>query len=151
MPSQQMIKIKYPPYQFKIKNEAGKDFIFDPVRRIWAVLTPEEWVRQNFLQYLIQVRGFSPSLMAVEKQIQLGELNKRCDIVVYNKEGNPYMIVECKEMEQHLNEQVFNQILRYNMSIPSRYLVITNGLFCFAYERDSSSFSVLKEVPGPGW
>ncbi len=142
-----MIKIEYPPYQFKIKNEAGKDFIFDPIRRIWVVLTPEEWVRQNFLQYLVQTRQFPPSLIAVEKQILLGELKKRCDIVIYNRNGNPTLIVECKEMGSNLDEKVLNQILRYNMSIPARYLVITNGSFCFAFERDNGQVTVMTTFP----
>ncbi len=142
-----MIKIEYPPYPFKIKNEAGKDFIFDPVRRIWVVLTPEEWVRQNFLQYLVQTRQFPPSLIAVEKQIQLGELNKRCDIVIYNRDGLPYLIAECKEMGTDLDEKVLNQVLRYNMSIPVRYLVVTNGSFCFAFERDGTGVHVLTGFP----
>lgn len=142
-----MIKIEYPPYQFKIKNEADKDFIFDPVRRIWVVLTPEEWVRQNFLQYLIQTRQFPPALIAVEKQIQLGELNKRCDIIIYNRSGLPALIVECKEMGADLDEKVLNQILRYNMSIPVRYLVITNGSFCYAFERHDGGITAMTTFP----
>lgn len=143
-----MIKINYPSYPFRIKNEDGKDFIFDPIRRIWVVLTPEEWVRQNFLQYLVQTRRFPPSLIAIEKQIQLGALNKRCDIVIYNRSGLPCLIVECKEMGVELDEKALNQVLRYNMSIPARYLAITNGSFCFAFERDGAGAKVLTEFPG---
>jgi len=142
-----MIKIEYPPYQYKIKNEAGKDFIFDPIRRIWVVLTPEEWVRQNFLQYLVQSKGYSPSLIAVEKKIRLGELIKRCDIVIYTTGGTPSLIVECKEMGTELNEPVLNQILRYNMSIPVPYLVITNGTYCFAFERTGTGIHALSAIP----
>ena len=79
-----MIKIEYPPYQPKIKTEEGREMIFDEVRRRWVVLTPEEWVRQNFLQYLVQVMKYPASLIAVEKEIRLGELKKRFDIVVYD-------------------------------------------------------------------
>ncbi len=142
-----MIKIAYPAYPFKIKNEAGKDFIFDPVRKIWVVLTPEEWVRQNFLQYLIQTLQYPSSLIAVEKQIRLGELSKRCDIVMYNRQGAPRLIVECKEMNTELNEKVLNQVLRYNMSIPARYLAITNGSFCFAFERNEAGIQMLSGFP----
>ena len=89
-----MIKIDYPPYQPRIKKEDDKEFIFDEVRKKWMVLTPEEWVRQNFLQYLIQVKKYPASLIAVEKEIAVADTRKRFDIVVYNKDHQPYMIVE---------------------------------------------------------
>ena len=96
-----MIKIEYPAYEPKIKKEADKESIFDEVRKQWVVLTPEEWVRQNFLQYLIQVKKYPASLIAVEKEILLGDIKKRFDIVVYDKNHQPLMIIECKEMSVH--------------------------------------------------
>src|SRR5687768_16514178 len=98
-----MIKVEYPAYQPKIKSTSGKEFIFDEVRRQWVLLTPEEWVRQNFLQYLLQVKGYPSSLVAVEKEIKLGDLIKRFDIVVYNQQMLPWLMVECKEMNEVLN------------------------------------------------
>src|SRR2546422_6389986 len=106
-----MIKIEYPLYQPKIKKQPGKELIFDEVRKKWVQLTPEEWVRQNFLQYLIQIKHYPATLIAVEKEIKLGELKKRFDIVVYDAGSKPWMIIECKEMNVELNKQVLDQVL----------------------------------------
>jgi hypothetical protein len=142
-----MIKIEYPPYDYKIENRAGKESIFDTVRKIWVSLTPEEWVRQNFLQYLLQVKQYPAALTAVEKEISLGELRKRCDIVVYDRLGKPLVMVECKAMEIEIGAAVLEQILRYNISLPVKYLIITNGVNCFAFERWDTGFRTLPEVP----
>lgn len=142
-----MIKIEFPTYQPKIKNESGKEFIFDEVRKKWVVLTPEEWVRQNFLQYLIQVKKYPATLIAVEKGLQLGELNKRADIVLYNNTGTPIMIIECKEMNVTLEEKVLAQTLRYHISLPVDYLVITNGSYTFAFEKKNDNFEMLDTFP----
>lgn len=142
-----MIKIEYPYYRYKIDKRADTEIIFDVVRKLWVNLTPEEWVRQNFLQYLLQVKKYPSSLIAVEKEIYLGELKKRCDIITYNRNSNPTMIVECKAMAVELNTKVVEQILRYNISLPVQYLVITNGLYCFAFERSEEKFITLHEIP----
>lgn len=142
-----MIKIEYPPYQYKIRNENGRDFIFDAVRKQWVILSPEEWVRQNFLQYLLLVKAYPPALIAVEKEIKLGELYKRCDIVAYNAVALPLLIVECKAMEVDITPKTIDQIIRYNMSLPVRYLVVTNGSYCFAYERVNDGVTALAEIP----
>jgi hypothetical protein len=143
----QMIKIVYPPYQPKIKKEDNKEFIFDEVRKQWILLTPEEWVRQNFLQYLIHTQRYPASLIAVEKEMMLGDLKKRTDIIVYDKNTNPWMIVECKEMNVPLDEKVLDQVLRYHMSIPVPYLVITNGSYCFGFEKTSNGFVEIDQLP----
>ena len=103
-----MIKIEYPEYKYKIKTESNQEWIFDPVRKQWVMLSPEEWVRQNFIQYLALVKNYSTSLMAIEKEIRLGDLSKRCDIVMYNNEGQPKMIVECKATHIDLNSSVLD-------------------------------------------
>jgi hypothetical protein len=121
-----VIRIEYPKYDFRFKKEENKEFIFDDIRRIWLRLTPEEWVRQNFLQYLIQTMKYPASLIAVEKEIKLGELRKRCDIVVY-KDSKPWMIVECKEMHIPISNAVASQIFNYNQTLAVDYLIITNG------------------------
>lgn len=147
-----MIKIEYPWYDYKIENRAGRECIFDTVRKIWVSLTPEEWVRQNFLQYLLQVKQYPAALTAVEKEIWLGELRKRCDIVVYDRAGKPLLMVECKAMEVEIDTAVLEQILRYNISLPVKYLIITNGVNCFAFERWDTGFHTLPEVPSwNGW
>ena len=142
-----MIKIVYPPHPFKIKEEQDKEIIFDEVRKLWTRLTPEEWVRQNFLQYLIQVKKYPPSLIAVEREISLGEMKKRFDILVYNSLHKPWMMVECKAMTVPLTESVLNQLLRYNLSVPVDYLVITNGSYVAGLERKLDGVNVLNEIP----
>jgi hypothetical protein len=141
-----MIKIEFPPYQPKVKTENGKELIFDEVRKRWVGLTPEEWVRQNFLKYLIEVKKYPASLIAVEKEIFFGELKKRCDIVVYKK-TKPWMIVECKEMKEQLNESVIKQILNYHTTLQVNFLVVTNGEYTYAVEINKPSYTWLKELP----
>jgi hypothetical protein len=130
-----MISIRYPEPAFRIKSEGGKDFIFDSFRKKWLVLTPEEWVRQNFLQYLVQELKYPESLIAVEKEFRFGEMNRRFDILVYNKSHQPWLMVECKAPEIILDQSVLEQVLRYNISIPVEYLVITNGSNGFAWQK----------------
>jgi len=141
-----MIKIEYPPYQPKIKVAADKEFIFDEVRKRWVVLTPEEWVRQNFLQYLVVVKRYPASLIAVEKEIQLGELKKRFDIVVY-KDDAPWMIIECKEMNVLLDKKALDQVLRYNIHLQVPCLVITNGKYCYAFAVVDGGLQEMAELP----
>ena len=142
-----MIKIEYPPYQPKIKEKQGKEFIFDEVRKKWVVLTPEEWVRQNFLQYLVQVKKYPAALIAVEKEINVADTKKRFDIVVYDKSHQPFMIVECKEMNVELDTKTLDQVLRYNISLQVSCLVITNGSYCFAFSTANGVMLGLNEIP----
>lgn len=142
-----MIKIAYPAHPFRIRNEEGKEAVFDEIRKRWTRLTPEEWVRQNFLQYLIQVKRYPAGLIAVEKEIILGELTKRFDILVYNSLHQPWMMVECKAMTVPLNEKVLEQLLRYNLSIPVGYLVITNGSYVAGWQRKEGGIETLQELP----
>lgn len=142
-----MIKLVYPVHDFKIKKEKDADYIFDVLRKRWLVLTPEEWVRQNFLQYLVYVKKYPGSLMAIEKEIFLGEIKKRCDIVVYSRNLQPWMIVECKEMNERLSAKVLDQILRYHITLPAKYLVITNGSYCFGFEKFEEQFYKINELP----
>ncbi|MBC7829731.1 MAG: type I restriction enzyme HsdR N-terminal domain-containing protein [Chitinophagaceae bacterium] len=142
-----MIKIDYPSHSFRIKNENSNEFIFDEFRKSWLRLTPEEWVRQNFIQYLVQVKKYPSSLIAVEKEIQLGELKKRFDILVYDQIHKPWMMVECKEMNVEIDEKVLQQILRYNIAVPVRYMIITNGSYCVGYEKIENRLEHLKYLP----
>lgn len=141
-----MLKINYPQFHFRIKKEKNKELIFDEVRRRWIMLTPEEWIRQNFLQYLIQVKNYPKTLFAIEKVINLGELKKRCDIVVY-KNNLPWMIVECKEMKVDLKLPALEQILRYNIAVPVKYLVLTNGTTSLAFELAINGLVEIDDVP----
>lgn len=142
-----MIRIEYPPYQPKIKEEDNRELIFDEARKRWVVLTPEEWVRQNFLQYLLQVKKYPASLIAIEKEIKLGELKKRFDIVVYDRNSKPWMIIECKEMDVTLDKKVLDQVLRYNVTLNVPYLVITNGSFCMALAIIDGELKEIDDLP----
>ena len=141
-----MIVIPYPSYPFKIKAINGKDQIFDPFRKIWVVLTPEEWVRQNLLQYLVQTLHYPPSLIAVEKEIKLGELLKRFDIVVYKNE-KAWMIIECKEAKVALNEKTIEQILQYQQILTAQYLFISNGHETLGAKIESGKLQALQNFP----
>lgn len=142
-----MVIIKYPEPTFRMKKEEGKEFIFDSLRKRWLVLTPEEWVRQNFVQYLLQVKGYPSSLIAIEKEIKLGELKKRFDILVYSSNHQPRMMIECKAAGIKLNKPALEQILRYNISVPVEYMVITNGELTYAWQRNENDFELIHEIP----
>lgn len=142
-----MVTVRFPEPSFKIKADKGKDFIFDPLRKKWVVLTPEEWVRQNFIQYLVQEKKYPDTLISVEREIQFGELKKRFDILVYNRQHQPWLMVECKSMDVALKEEVLHQILRYNSSVPVGYLVITNGKECRAWIITEGTLNELADLP----
>lgn len=139
-----MIHINYPKYNFKIKEKETRTYIFDEIRKRWIILTPEEWVRQNFLQYLIHQKHYPASLIAVEKEIYLGDIKKRCDIIIY-KNATPYIMVECKEMEVKLTEKTIQQILTYNQKLAVNILIITNGNNTYAF--DTTTQTPLVEIP----
>lgn len=142
-----MINIHYPEPGFRIKKEDGKEFIFDALRKKWLVLTPEEWVRQNFVQYLIKIKKYPASLIAIEKEIQLGELKKRFDILVYNNDHQPWMMIECKAGEIKLDDSVLQQVLRYNISVPVEFMIITNGNSTYGWQRAGNKLELINELP----
>ncbi|MBW0161104.1 MAG: type I restriction enzyme HsdR N-terminal domain-containing protein [Sediminibacterium sp. Gen4] len=141
-----MIKISYPSYPFKIETREEKEYIFDPLRKKWIRLTPEEWVRQNFLQYLLQVMHYPASLIAIEKEIQIGELKKRFDILVY-KNDYPWLLIECKEMNVPINESVMQQLLRYQTIVQADYLIVTNGNETRGIGKENNQFTTLNTIP----
>lgn len=142
-----MLPIKYPEPAFRVKKDQGKTFIFDPLRKKWLLLTPEEWVRQNFVQYLVQVKKYPADLIAQEKVIRLGELKKRFDILVYDTQHRPWMMIECKSPEVELSEAVLHQLLRYHISVPVGLLLITNGERSFGWEKKEGDLILLNEIP----
>lgn len=142
-----MLAIHYPEPAFRMKKEQGKDFIFDQLRKKWLLLTPEEWVRQNFVQYLVQVKKYPADLIAQEKMIKLGELRKRFDILVYDREHKPWMMIECKAPGIQLNEAVLHQLLRYHISVQAGFLVITNGTSTYGWVKNGNHLELLKEIP----
>ena len=142
-----MIKISYPQKKPLIKTSEGKDLVYCLVRKRWMQLTPEEWVRQNFLLYLIEVLSYPGSLIGVERQFEFLDMKKRFDIVVHDRKGAPFMIIECKEMNQRLSDAVLSQVLRYNVQLRARYIVVTNGSYCAAFEQIGTAINAIDELP----
>ena len=141
-----MIKIEFPKQHVKIRQQAGVNEVFDIIRKKWLRLSPEEWVRQNMIHYLL-LKKYPGSLVAVEKEIKLGELTKRCDIVIYSRKTLPFMIIECKEMNIPLSEKALEQILRYHITLPAEYLIVTNGSYCFGFQKIENQFIETNEFP----
>lgn len=142
-----MINIDYPRVDFRLRKQDEMEQIFDPFRKLWVRLTPEEWVRQNFLQYLSMVKGFPEKLIAVEREILLGEVRKRFDILVFDRSHQPWLMVECKAAAVELNATVLEQILRYHAALPVKVLVITNGANTYAWEKTDSSLVAIETLP----
>jgi hypothetical protein len=142
-----MIHVEYPEPQFNFREEEDKRFIFDSIRKVWLQLTDEEWVRQNFVNYLIKVLAYPSALIALEKEISLNDLRKRFDVLVYNQAFEPWMMVECKATEVPLSPAVLEQVLRYNISIPVEYLVITNGTTTRAWQKAEGNLIELEQLP----
>ena len=144
-----MQKLNLPNYKFKLKSNENKTLIFDNLRKKYMVLTPEEWVRQHFVQFLIEEKNYPASLIAIEKQVLVNNLKKRSDILVFNKDGNPEIIVECKAPKIKITQATFDQIARYNSKLRANFLVVTNGLTHFYCKMDfeKETYLFLKEIP----
>jgi hypothetical protein len=142
-----MIQIEFPEPAFRIKKENGRNCIFDELRKKWLYLSPEEWVRQNFVQYLVKIKKYPAARIALEKEIQLGELKKRFDVLVYDRAFKPWMMIECKSTEVPLNEDVLRQLLRYNISVPVEFMVITNAYATYGWQRVESQLVLINEIP----
>lgn len=144
-----MYSLNLPSYDAKIrKNDSGFE-IFDQLRRKYVVLTPEEWVRQHFVNYLISDKNYPQSLMQNEAGIKLNSLFRRCDTVVYNKYLEPLMIIEYKESNVPITQDVFDQIVRYNNVLKVGYIVVSNGLshYCCRIDYENQSYDYLSEIP----
>ncbi|MBN1820182.1 MAG: type I restriction enzyme HsdR N-terminal domain-containing protein [Prolixibacteraceae bacterium] len=141
--------LNLPEYEFRFKKLDEKDFIFDVVRKKFVVLTPEEWVRLNFIQYLIIEKKYPASLMAVEKKVMVNSQPQRFDLLVYDKKGLPFTIAEFKSPDVKITQQTFDQVVRYNMSLKVKYIIVSNGLDHFVCEINyqKNSYAFLKEVP----
>lgn len=144
-----MIQLNLPSYPIKLKEEGGKQFVFDFIRKKYLVNTPEEWVRQNFIQFLIQEKKYPASLIAIEKGLKLNELQKRADVVVYDNNGEAIVLIEFKAPSIKITETTFEQISRYNMVFKVPYLIVSNGLnhYCCKIDFTQNSFEFIKEIP----
>ena len=141
--------LNLPTYLFNIKSEGGRKFILDVIRRKYVALTPEEWVRQNFIRYLSEEKNYPLPLIAIEAAFPLFKTNKRCDILIHNRLGKPVAMVECKAPEVKISKEVFEQIIRYNLKYKLDYLLVTNGLqhFCCKLNHHVNTTEFLKEIP----
>jgi len=144
-----MHKLNLPEYAFRIKNEGEKQYIFDSIRKKYIVLTPEEWVRQNFIQYLKIEKKYPENLMAVEKQIKVNGKQRRFDLLIYLRNGQPYLIAEFKAPNVKITQDAFDQVVRYNMALRVERVIVSNGLQHFACQIDyvKNSFIYLPEIP----
>jgi len=144
-----MKQLQFPAYSFRFKNSENKVAIFDEIRKKFIIITPEEWVRQHVVQFLLQDKKYPKSHINVEKLLKINDLNKRYDVVVYNPDGSIFILVECKAHEIKISQHTFDQIARYNMTLNAEYLMVTNGLnhyFCkMDYENEKYDF--LSELP----
>jgi hypothetical protein len=143
-----MIEVNYSAPSLKIKKEKEQHFVFDPLRKTWLLLTEEEWVRQNFVQYLIDVLHYPSALIAIEKELELNGLKKRFDVLVYNTAHQPWMLIECKAPEIVVNDKALEQVLRYHISVPVSFLVITNGPTTYGWEKVGGELQLLNHLPG---
>lgn len=141
-----MVEIRFPEPFFSVKKEDSKEWIYDGIRKKWVRLTPEEWVRQNFVKYLTEVKRYPSSLLSIEKGLVLGEVKKRCDILVY-KEAQPWMIIECKEPGVSLTADVLMQAVRYNLANACCYLVISNGVHTLAWKIEKGEAIEISAIP----
>lgn len=140
------MEIRYPKFDLKIRTENEVQYIWDGIRMRWLQLTPEEWVRQNFIQYLILVKEYPASLLAIEKGIEINGLKKRCDIVIF-KNKLPWLIVECKRPDVKLSQDTFMQIIRYNMVLQVPYLIITNGPHSLGWKIGENNIQSIDQMP----
>jgi len=144
-----MQKLNFPTFTFRFKNSENKVAIFDEIRKKFMILTPEEWVRQHVVQFLLQVKNYPKSYINAEKLIKINDLNKRYDIVVYQPNGELFLLIECKAPEVKISQQTFDQIARYNLVLKAKYLMVTNGLnhyFC-QMDFENEKYVFLKELP----
>lgn len=129
-----MYKLNLPEFNLAIRKEGGKVLIFDMIRKKYVVLTPEEWVRQHFIHYLIEHLNYPKSLFRIEGSLTYNKLQKRSDIVIHTREGKPWMLIECKAPNIKLSQKAFNQVSVYNMTIGARYVAVTNGMVQYCFE-----------------
>ncbi len=144
-----MQKLNFPAYSFRFKNSENKVSVFDDIRKKFVVLTPEEWVRQHTVQFLLQQKKYPKSYINVEKRVTVNDINKRYDAVVFEPDGTIFLLVECKAPEIKITQDTFDQIARYNLKLTAKYLMVTNGLnhyFC-QMDFEKQEYVFLKDLP----
>lgn len=144
-----MSGLNFPQYNFRIRVQGSDREIFDSVRGKWIALTPEEWVRQHVITWLKEEKLYPGSLMAIEKQIKVNGLMRRCDVVCYDSNMQPLVIVECKSPDVEITQELFDQAARYNLTVGAKFFLLTNGLrhFCCTMNHASQKWEFLPELP----
>jgi hypothetical protein len=142
-------QLNLPEYSFRITGDEKNQNILDPIRKKFVKLTPEEWVRQNFVQYLIHAGKYPPGLIGIEVMSKYNNLRKRVDILIHDRSGKPVLIVECKSDEVEINDKVFDQIVCYNMGFRVPYIIVTNGIVHYACKVDceENTYEFLDVIP----
>ena len=141
--------LNLPEYDFPLKNEKNVTYIFDTIRKKWLVLTPEEWVRQHFVNYLVNHKNYPASLISLESGLSYNKRSKRSDILVYNKDAQPFLIIECKAAHVPINQNVIDQVSVYNKTINAKFVSVSNGLvhYFWSFNSNTNQFDFLKDVP----
>ena len=144
-----MERLNLPPYEIKTKQTCGKTYIYDILRRKFIALTPEEWVRQHFIHFLINYKGYPPALLANEIELTIGQKKLRCDSVLYTRQLMPRMIIEYKAPTIQITQKTFNQIFAYNTLLHAEYLVVSHGIkhYCCKIDYEKNSYAFLEEIP----
>lgn len=143
------VKLNLPTYSFKIKKEDSKILIFDDIRKKYLVCTPEEWVRQNFIRFLIHEKTFPAQLMVIESGLKVNNKQFRTDLLIYGRDGKPLLVVEFKAPNVKISQNTFDQIARYNMQLKVPFLIVSNGIdhYCCKVDFENKSYSFLKQIP----
>jgi hypothetical protein len=144
-----MFKLNLPDFSYNVRKSDGKVWIFDVIRKKYVVITPEEWVRQHFVHYLIDHLRYPRSLIKIEGGLTYNKLSKRSDIVVFDRLGSPWMLVECKSPEMKINDTTLLQASTYNATLKAPFLTVTNGLvhYCSQIDWVNNKTQLLPELP----
>ncbi|WP_129716541.1 type I restriction enzyme HsdR N-terminal domain-containing protein [Pedobacter sp. SYP-B3415] len=143
------VPLNLPPYPFRLTEKDGNTYIFDEIRKKHLFLTPEEWVRQHFIQFLASAHAFPKTLIRIEGGLQLHQMQKRSDLLVYDRQGNKVVLVECKAPGVRIDQKVFDQAARYNLVHKARWLAVTNGLnhYYARIDHDAGLFQFFEKLP----
>ena len=142
-------KLNLPQFELIIKEKEGKKYIFDSIRKNYFLLTPEEWVRQHFINFLISTYNYPKQLIKIESGLRYNSMLKRSDILVYDREGEPFLLIECKSSDQKINQAGFNQVSLYNMTIKAKYIALSNGIktYCCKINHENKSYEFVADIP----
>lgn len=144
-----MLQLNLPQYSFRIKKQNEKLVIFDSQRKRYVALTPEEWVRQNFIRFLIEEKGYPAAYLAIEKQLNMNGMKKRCDAILYNEHALPFLIIELKAPNVAISQATFDQVAVYNAKLKVDFFIISNGIehYCCKVNLETARYEFFPEIP----